>query len=178
MKENAIDNTHNEKNNKAIDPDNNLFPFCIVWTPLSIITILFPLIGHTGICTSDGIIYDYGGDQLLFQDGLQFNYPAKYVPLEAPPNQLVKEWNETVINKKYAYSNTKYNLMYNNCHSYCAYVLNQMKYKGRSDYTMLDIFIMVTFKSKYISIRHFFSTYIGFIILFTMIIYRCLYSEF
>ena len=34
-----------------IDKVNNRFPFCIVWTPLPMISWIFPFIGHTGICT-------------------------------------------------------------------------------------------------------------------------------
>ena len=32
-----------------------------VWSPLPPITWILPFIGHTGICTEDGIIYDFAG---------------------------------------------------------------------------------------------------------------------
>ena len=34
-----------------IDFERNRFPFCIVWTPLPLISWVIPIIGHTGICT-------------------------------------------------------------------------------------------------------------------------------
>lgn len=34
-----------------IDVENNRFPYCIVWTPLPLISWFIPFIGHTGICT-------------------------------------------------------------------------------------------------------------------------------
>lgn len=37
------------------------FPFCIVWTPLPILTWFCPPIGHLGISTSDGLIHDFAG---------------------------------------------------------------------------------------------------------------------
>lgn len=37
--------------NKRIDIKNQRYPFCIVWTPLPLISWFIPLIGHTGICT-------------------------------------------------------------------------------------------------------------------------------
>ena len=37
------------RNNKKIDHENQLYPFCIVWTALPMISTLCPFIGHTGI---------------------------------------------------------------------------------------------------------------------------------
>jgi hypothetical protein len=34
-----------------IDVEKDKFPFCIVWTPLPLISWFIPIIGHTGICT-------------------------------------------------------------------------------------------------------------------------------
>jgi hypothetical protein len=33
-----------------IDKTINRYPFCIVWTPLPLISWIIPIIGHTGIC--------------------------------------------------------------------------------------------------------------------------------
>ena len=33
----------------------------IVWTPLPLLSWLFPFIGHVGIATSDGMIHDFSG---------------------------------------------------------------------------------------------------------------------
>ena len=33
---------------KTIDPDNDKFPFCIVWTPLPCLSWICPIIGHVG----------------------------------------------------------------------------------------------------------------------------------
>jgi hypothetical protein len=41
------------------------YPYCIVWTPLPPITWLVPFIGHMGIATSAGIIYDFAGEEAL-----------------------------------------------------------------------------------------------------------------
>jgi hypothetical protein len=34
-----------------IDNVHDRYPYCIVWTPLPVISWIIPLIGHTGICT-------------------------------------------------------------------------------------------------------------------------------
>jgi len=36
---------------KNIDKINHKYPYCIVWTPLPIISWFLPFIGHTGICS-------------------------------------------------------------------------------------------------------------------------------
>ncbi len=33
-----------------IDYEKDRYPFCIVWTPLPLISWIIPCIGHTGIC--------------------------------------------------------------------------------------------------------------------------------
>ena len=36
------------------------YPYCIVWTPIPVLTWLLPMVGHMGICKSNGVIYDFG----------------------------------------------------------------------------------------------------------------------
>jgi hypothetical protein len=46
------DRTAMGENNKfMIDNVHDRYPFCIVWTPLPLISWIIPIIGHTGICT-------------------------------------------------------------------------------------------------------------------------------
>ena len=53
--EETTDQTISEFNSrttkKKIDKINQRYPFCIVWTPLPLISWFIPIIGHTGICT-------------------------------------------------------------------------------------------------------------------------------
>ena len=44
-----------------IDVQHVRYPHCIVWTPIPILTWLFPFIGHMGIARTDGIIRDFAG---------------------------------------------------------------------------------------------------------------------
>lgn len=36
------------------------YPYCIVWTPIPLLTWILPMVGHMGICKSNGVIYDFG----------------------------------------------------------------------------------------------------------------------
>lgn len=39
----------------------NRYPFCIVWSPIPILTWVWPFIGHMGIALSSGVILDFAG---------------------------------------------------------------------------------------------------------------------
>lgn len=60
-----------------VNPARARFPFSIVWTPLPLITWLIPLIGHTGIGMSDGIIHDFAGPYFISIDDLAFGEAHK-----------------------------------------------------------------------------------------------------
>jgi hypothetical protein len=73
------------------------FPFCIVWTPIPVITWLCPFIGHMGIATSkglvlfinktlihllfEGVIRDFAGSYLITEDEMAFGWPTLYKQL-------------------------------------------------------------------------------------------------
>ena len=59
---------------KKIDIKNDRYPYCIVWTPIPLITYLIPSIGHTGICTSSGIIHDFAGSYTISIDNFSFDF--------------------------------------------------------------------------------------------------------
>jgi hypothetical protein len=43
------------------EPKREYYPLCIVWSPIPLLSWLFPFIGHAGIVTSEGIIHDFAG---------------------------------------------------------------------------------------------------------------------
>jgi len=68
---------------KRIDFDKNLYPFCIVWTRIPVLSHFLPFIGHVGICTSDGVIHDFAGNKTISKNRMAFGNPFKY--LIVPP---------------------------------------------------------------------------------------------
>lgn len=125
------------------------YPHSIVWTPLPVITWLIPLIGHTGIGNSEGIIYDFGGSYYIAVDNFSFGRPTKYLRLD-PEKIQINDWNDAILKSANTYSQQPHNLIVNNCHSHVADTLNAMKYDGKQNYTQFDIFLMITFQSKYV----------------------------
>ena len=67
--------------NLTISHLNQRYPFCLVWTPLPLISHILPFIGHVGICTSDGVIHDFGGSHYIALDDMTFGRPYKYIRL-------------------------------------------------------------------------------------------------
>ena len=44
-----------------IDVHRVKYPHSIVWTPIPLLTWLFPFVGHMGIARTDGVIRDFAG---------------------------------------------------------------------------------------------------------------------
>ena len=164
-----IKNINNLKTKKPpkklfIDPINQRYPYCIVWTPIPCISWFIPNIGHAGICDSEGIIYDFAGPYFVSVDNMAFGNPTKFVILELTQKEF-EEYDKAVEYGRKCYKKLNYDFFCNNCHSFIARVLNKLNYKGRNNYTMVDVWWILTSKSKYISWMSFLKTYSGFIII-------------
>ena len=66
----------------VIDVGRSRFPFAIVWTCLPGITACMPVVGHTGIADSRGVIYDFAGPFSIAVDDLSFGRPYLYLELD------------------------------------------------------------------------------------------------
>ena len=76
-----------QNDENEINVEKNRYPCCIVWTPIPLITTFLPFIGHTGICTSDGLIHDFSGSYSITVDDMLFGNPTKYVILDIKNKQ-------------------------------------------------------------------------------------------
>ncbi len=72
----------NLDNMNKIDSENKRFPFCIIWTPLPVISWILPFIGHMGIATSTGIIRDFAGPYYVSENDMAFGWPTRYWQLD------------------------------------------------------------------------------------------------
>lgn len=67
---------------RLIDAERARFPYCIVWTPLPVLSWFVPFIGHIGICREDGVILDFAGPNFVCVDNFAFGAPTRYVQLK------------------------------------------------------------------------------------------------
>lgn len=130
------------------------YPHSIVWTPLPVITWFIPVIGHSGIADSDGIIHDFGGSYYIAVDNFTFGRPTKILQCD-PSKTQARDWNDAIQISANRFCERQHNLILNNCHNHVADTFNEMKYNGRDNYTQFDIFLMMTFQSEYVSLRGF-----------------------
>ena len=161
-------NTKLNINTKKINAQKNRYPYCIVWTPIPFLTYIIPSIGHTGIATSEGIIHDFAASFYVNIDEMSFGKPTKYYQLDLDDREKY-EYDKAIEKGDLKYNQERHNIFWNNCHSHVAFVLNQIKYKGKSNYTMVDVWWILILKGKYISFLAFIKTYIGFFIFFLII---------
>ena len=156
-------------NQKNIDLKSSHFPYCIVWTPIPVLTYIIPSIGHTGIGNSNGIIHDFASSFFVSVDDFAFGKPTKYIQLELTEQEKY-DWDRAILKGDNKYNMEEHNIFVNNCHSHVAYVLNQLNYKGRNNYNMVSIWWMLITKGKYVNCCGFFKTYIGFLIIIFIIL--------
>ena len=157
----------NMDNNK-IYPSKNRYPYCIVWTPIPFLTYIIPFIGQTGIANSKGIIHDYSASFFVNIDDFSFGKPTKYLQLDLNEKEKF-DYDKAIEKGDLKFRTLIYNFFRNNSHMYVAYILNQIKYKGKSDFSMIYIWWILIWRGKYISFLSFIKTYIGFFIFLLII---------
>ena len=157
----------NMDNNK-IYPSKNRYPYCIVWTPIPFLTYIIPFIGQTGIANSKGIIHDYSASFFVNIDDFSFGKPTKYLQLDLNEKEKF-DYDKAIEKGDLKFRTLIYNFFRNNSHMYVAYILNQIKYKGKSDFNMIYIWWILIWRGKYISFLSFIKTYIGFFIFLLII---------
>ena len=161
---------------KEINLKSSYFPYCIVWTPIPLITYLFPSKGHTGIGTSSGIIHDFASSFFVSVDDFAFGKHTKYIKLELTEQEKYN-WDRAIEKGDNKYNMQEHNIFLNNCHSHVAFVLNQLNFHGRNNYNMVSIWWMLILRGKYVSFCGFFKTYFPFLLIVLIIIFVILFKK-
>lgn len=147
------------------------YPYCVVWTPIPVLTWIFPLIGHTGIATSEGKIRDFAGSYYVAEDDMAFGAPTKIWKLNL---DLVKGstrgWDYAVNEASLDYGSRIHNLFCDNCHSHVAKALNLMEYNDSQNWNMLKIALYMFINGRYVSKKAWFKTWIPFWIFLLLIL--------
>ena len=156
-----------------VDHVRNRYPLCIVWTPIPMLTWFLPIIGHMGICTTQGIIRDFAGPYYVSEDNMGFGVPTKYWQLginKIPHGNFAEAWDRSVYDASEEYKGRMHNLCCDNCHSHVAMALNLMRYDKSTSWNMINLCFLMAWHGKYVNICGFMKTWIPFIILTAIII--------
>uniref|UniRef100_T1J7C7 PPPDE domain-containing protein n=1 Tax=Strigamia maritima TaxID=126957 RepID=T1J7C7_STRMM len=135
-----------------MDHGRSRYPYCIVWTPIPLLSWIFPFIGHMGIAMSSGIIRDFAGPYYVSEDEMAFGKPTKYLvmdPQKAHNGSM--GWDRAVIDASEEYKNRMHNLIFDNCHSHVAMAMNLMHYDNRCSWNMVKLAYKMLVHGKYIN---------------------------
>ena len=149
------------------DLEHEHYPYCIVWTVIPFITWIIPCIGHAGICNSKGMITDFAIE--INRGKMSIADPTKYILLKYDSREIA-QLDDAIDDAAQFYRTQKYNFFTNNCHSFVAKCLNKLKYKGKSNYTMVDVWWMIFTQGRFINWKRFFLSYLGFFIFLSIIL--------
>lgn len=173
-----------------IDTTNEHYPFCVVWSPIPLLTWVIPFIGHIGICDSAGRKYDFQGSYSIGEDRMLFSNPVKYwdvsrqyipsfyasfddpsiTPNAEDIRKEIQAYDEGLhqVITKFRQTQT-YNLFTNNCHAFVASSMNVQQYtKGHSN--AATVCLGMFFYGTYVSWRHFMAATLPFFLLVTIIV--------
>ncbi|CAF1601990.1 unnamed protein product [Rotaria magnacalcarata] len=166
-----------DNSNDRIDSVRVRYPHCIVWTPIPVLTWLFPFVGHMGIARTDGVIRDFAGPYYVSEDNMAFGLPTRYIQLDL--NRVSKTenssnirtlWDKGVEQASDEYKNRMHNLCCDNCHSHVAMALNTMGYDRKYTYNMVSLAIWMFFCGKFVSVLDFLRSLMPFLIIACIII--------
>ncbi|VDM98340.1 unnamed protein product [Thelazia callipaeda] len=132
-------------------PERHRFPCCIVWTPIPLLTWLFPFVGHMGIATSQGVIRDFSGSYCVSEDDMAFGWPTWYLQID--PNTIdggSEAWDCAVSEASEEYKSHVHNLFCDNCYCHVSMALNEMRFNHRRDHKCIRLTIMLMTKGRYV----------------------------
>lgn len=153
----------------TINFNTDKYPFCIVWTPIPVLTWFFPFIGHMGIAMSNGNIRDFAGPYFVSEDNMAFGRPTRYLKLDPHKvNGNAIEWDESVSKASVIYGTRMHNLFCDNCHSHVGMALQIMKYNNRVNWNMIVLAFWMFFAGKYVGVWGFVKTWAPFLFILTV----------
>ncbi|KAL2905466.1 Protein RTE1-HOMOLOG [Bienertia sinuspersici] len=171
-----------------IDPKRARFPFCVVWSPLPVLSWLIPFIGHIGICREDGVILDFAGPNFICVDNFAFGSPTRYLKLDeqlcsaisflasrrngGEQNQNGSEeelftWDDALRKSTLEFQHRTYNLLTCNCHSFVANNLNRLGFNG-SRWNVVSLAVLILLKGRWVDRFSIVKSYLPFLIVFPL----------
>ncbi|CAJ1027795.1 Protein of unknown function (DUF778), putative [Leishmania lindenbergi] len=168
----------------TIDPVHEHYPFCIVWSPIPILTWFLPFVGHIAVCDSQGRIYDFQESYRIGQDRMLFGNPVKYWDISrdcipsfynpdphnsqerwAAVHREVEAYDAAVASATNHFRQAEtYNFFANNCHAFVAAALNRSQLQKEHTGTV-SLAIGMLLHGRYVSLRRFMKAHLPSILL-------------
>ncbi len=132
----------------AWDTKRDRYPFCVVWSPIPVLTWLLPFIGHAGVTDSSGTTYDFAGPYTVSRNNMLFGRPTRVWQLDPSKmrgaegksrEEQAAMWDDALQRTVCAYEQRWYNFFCDNCHSMVAVFLQVVRYNGLPHWNMAMI---------------------------------------
>lgn len=154
------------------------FPLAIVWSPIPLLSWLLPVAGHLGIVGTDGVVHDFAGPYFIHTHKRRtaFGPVTKYVRINAgdivvPAGETVHSaWNKAISRADKEFECKVHNLVSMNCHHHVGSVLNELKYKGRTNWASVTLTLEMVAHGRFVSTTRCVSTYAGFVVLLLLLV--------
>ena len=163
----------------AEDVARSRFPFCVVWTPLPLITWILPFIGHMGIADSRGVIYDFAGPFTIGVDSFAFGEPVRVLRLRperaaataaaGAGETAAQAWDRCVDRGCDAYVARMHVMLYDDCHDHVARCLNEMRYGGSARWNKVSLAALLFFSGSFVTPRRTLAAYLPAVVIWTAI---------
>ncbi|KDP32673.1 hypothetical protein JCGZ_13671 [Jatropha curcas] len=173
-----------ESQSMQIDPKRARFPFCIVWTPLPVISWLIPFIGHVGICREDGAILDFAGPNFVCVDNFAFGAVTRYIQINKEKECSISlhpsvsksdseydldmsgretlTWDDALRKGTQEFQHHTYSLFTCNCHSFVANNLNRLGFRS-GGWNVVNLALLMFLKGHWVSTGSMVRSYLPFI---------------
>uniref|UniRef100_A0A7S2K0K8 Transmembrane protein 222 n=1 Tax=Leptocylindrus danicus TaxID=163516 RepID=A0A7S2K0K8_9STRA len=159
----------NSKNNQQHHP----MSFCILWSPIPVITWIFPFIGHMGIANSRGVAYDFAGPYMIgeYKSGrrMAFGPVTRVLCVDDIVNYGGAEvWDKAIYDANDVYRGRVHNLFCDNCHSHVGNALNRLdglQIFGFKKFNMVNLCLILFVRGRFVSVGGFLSQFIPFAVL-------------
>jgi len=161
----------NMNNTNVIDPKRDRYPYCLVWTPIPILTWLLPFVGHLGIGLSSGVIRDFAGPYFVSEDNFAFGKPTKYWQLDPTKVPHGHSWDMAISEASEVYKGRMHNLCCDNCHSHVGMALTLMRYDDCVNWGMVKLAFLMLVHGKYVNVWGFLKTWVPFLLLILLAVF-------
>ncbi|XP_030467674.1 protein RTE1-HOMOLOG isoform X2 [Syzygium oleosum] len=171
-----------------IDPRRARFPYCVVWSPLPVISWFIPFIGHVGICREDGVILDFAGPNFVCVDNFTFGAATRYLQIskekcsflpctsdynnedqnrEDEFGRDMSTWDEALRKSTQEFQHRHYNLFTCNCHSFVANNLNRLGFRS-GGWNVVNLAILFLLEGRWVNKAAILRSVLPFVIVFPL----------
>ncbi|KAF4688994.1 hypothetical protein FOZ60_002164 [Perkinsus olseni] len=129
---------------EKVDLSRDRFPYCVVWTPLPVLSWLVPFIGH----------YEWIAHAELFYFGRHGLRSADEVHARCTRLRGEREgWDEAIQEGDSIFQQRLHNLFCNNCHHHVVECLNHLRYGGTRDWNQFSLCWLLLINGRNVSRR-------------------------